>query len=94
VTEDDPLKVKDKMPCFMMVLGDDKQESLINLNQVRLIQKISDSHVRILFDTTFTLELHGESATKFLGFCMAYSVLPDGVTVAEAVLRTQSTEPE
>jgi hypothetical protein len=94
MTEDDPLRVKDKMPCFMTVLGDDKQEYLVNLNQVRLVQKISDDHVRIMFETNFTLELHGETANKFLGFCMAYSVLPDGATVAEAVLRIQSTEPE
>ncbi len=38
----------------MLVAGDDKQEKIVNLSQIRLVEKISDDHVRLVFDLNFT----------------------------------------
>ena len=81
----DLANAKDRMPCFMLVVGDDKQEQLINLSQIRVLQKLGDEHVRILFDPNFTLEFHGKGAMQILGLCMAYSLLADGTPVSEIV---------
>ena len=71
------------MPCFMLVMGDDKQEQLINLNQIRTLHKLSDDHVRIMFEPNFTLEIHGKGAIQILAYCMVHSVIADGTPVTE-----------
>jgi hypothetical protein len=70
-------------PSFLLCVGDDKQEKIVNLSQIRLVEKLSDDHVRLVFDLNFTLEVHGKGAMQLLAYCMARSVLVDGTPVLE-----------
>jgi len=70
-------------PFFVLVIGDDQSERMINLNQVRMIEKISDDHIKVMFDATFTVELHGSGASQILVLCMINSIAPDGTPVSE-----------
>jgi hypothetical protein len=81
----DPLKVKEKMPCFMMIVNEEGKEVLVNLNQVRVVEKLAADHVRIVFAPDSSITSRGQSAIECLGLCAAYSVLPSGTTFAEVL---------
>jgi len=75
----------------MFVMGDDNQENVINLNQVRMIQKLSDQEAVVIFDPNHTLHFHGDGAMKVLSYCAYFSVLMDGTPVAD-VLKNNGEE--
>ena len=80
---------QDFSPSFMLMMGVDNQEFLVNLSQIRAVQKISDDHVRILFGLDFTLEVHGKGAQEVLAYCVVRSVLADGTPCIELIEKWQ-----
>jgi hypothetical protein len=65
-------------PRFVFLLTDDKKQSLINLNQVRTIEKISDQHVQLQFAPDHTINVHGQNAIDLVEYCMTHAVQADG----------------
>jgi hypothetical protein len=72
------------VPRFMLVTGEDLSEQLVNLSQVNVIQKISTSHIRLVFNSNLAIEIEGETAKRILAYSMSRSILPDGTPTVEA----------
>ena len=72
-------------PRFVFLLTDDKKQSLINLNQVRTIEKISDQHVQLQFAPDHTINIHGQNAIDLIEYCMSHAVQADGQPLPEII---------
>ena len=72
-------------PRFVFLPTDDNRQALVNLNQVRYIEKISDQHVRLLFAPDHTIDVHGQNASDLVEYCLTHAVQADGQPLPDAV---------
>ena len=77
-------------PRFVFLLTDDHKEALINLNQVRFIEKISDQHVQLQFAPDHTINIQGQNAIDLLEYCLTHAVQADGQPLPGVISDTAS----
>lgn len=70
------------IPHFYYVQGDEGT-SLVNLDQVKVVDEIRDGHCRLVFENSFTISLNGRAVSELIGFLIANSKLLDGTSFAE-----------
>jgi hypothetical protein len=73
------------MPNFALIEDRGKNQSLINIDQIRMITDIRDGHCNILFANQFTVEITGEGADQFIGNLLLNAKMLDGTPMLEAI---------
>jgi hypothetical protein len=71
------------MPNFAFVEDRGQNYSLINIDQIRLITSLADGHCKIIFETDFTVEVHGPAADQLFAQLLVDSKMPDGTPMME-----------
>jgi hypothetical protein len=71
-------KVK-QVPKFLLL----DSQTLINLDQVRMVDQVRKGHCRLLFSETFTPVVTGDGADQLVELLMANSIIVDGTSTME-----------
>jgi hypothetical protein len=73
---------------FLYLQGDDKTISLLNLDQIRMVDEIREGHLRIWFSETHKVEMHGTGATQVAGLLLGRkTITPEGESFGKVFLR-------
>jgi hypothetical protein len=66
-----------RMPNFLLL----DAQTLINRDQVCMVDQVSEGHCRLLFSENFTPTITGDGANELVALLMANSITVDGTSV-------------
>jgi len=87
--------MENKLPIFMyLVSGTDPENALmVNLAQVKMVDQITDSSLRLLLDPNIDVTVRGEkSVTEVLGLLGRHCITPDGTPLPEALAKARDNQ--
>jgi hypothetical protein len=88
------LSVMDRTLPTFMYLTSDGSELLVNLDQIKIVDQITHSTVRLMFAPNMTVTVHGEKAViELLGLLAKSCIITDGTPLPEALAKAIDSPP-
>jgi len=81
------------MPSLLLMKAFDGSSTILNLDQVRIFDQISESHIRLVFDDKHAIEISGSAAKEVIRLLAANCVISDGTPFPEFMQGVRSQSP-